>query len=222
MVFRLFSAMIFCLISLSAFAATEFESFEVPQVNFYESPTKLSGSYYESGNLIYNSALDPNYRCDENDFWCSTKFGITKAFESGVNGFFMTGYAYHDSKGLHAPTGYAGGLNELALGAGYGRTFYNPQYNSEYTLYAVAFADSFFKPETQVGYMYQKYFDMTDSGSLKWGIGYSPFILTKSAYTNGAPIPLPGLGVLSSVKAGNVDFMLFYFSVFLFAVRVDL
>ncbi len=202
--------------------ASSFESFEVPQIDFTESSSNLGGSYYESGNLVYNSALDPNYNCDSNDWWCSTKFGLTKAFESGTNGFFITGYAYHDSRGLHAPTGYATGLNELVYGTGYARSFYNPQYNSEYTLYAVLFADSYYKPETQVGYMYQKYFDMNDSGSLKWGIGYSPFVLTKVAYTANAPMPLPGLGVLTSIKASNVDVMLFYFSVYMLAVRVDL
>ena len=224
MAFRYILGVITLILSMSNYAAeTKFESVATPQFELPESNTNvLSGYYYESGNLVYSSSLDPNYNCTSNDFWCGLKFGVTKAFESGTNGIMISGYAYHINSKLHLPTSYYGGVNEIPYGVGHFRTFYNPQYNTEYSLYAAVFVDSFYKPETQVGYMYQQYFDLNDSGKIKWEIGYTPFVFTKSSYTYDVPILLPGLAPVTSLKAYNVDVMILFFGVFYAGVRVDL
>lgn len=182
-----------------------------------------SHSQTESDSVSYNPAYDPSVGCDSWSLWCDIKFGLKMAESSGVNGLMVNGYAYHLTVGPHWPTGYdqAGGVNEIALGAGYTRTFYNPQYDSEYSLYAMGFMDSFYKPEFHIGYTYEKYFNMTDSGNLKWGIGYTPFVFIKPALTNDAPIPLPGAGILTSIKYYNVNVMLIYANELFLNARID-
>lgn len=190
----------------------------------------MNHSNIQESNLLiepiqnaYNPDLDPSTNCSSWGWWCDITFGVKRAEESGVNGIIINGYAYHPIAGLHWPTGYAsnGGLNEFTPGLGYTRTFYNPQYNTEYTLYAMGFVDSFYKPELHVGYMYQKYFDMNDAGNLKWGIGYTPFIFVKSSMIADAPIPLPGAALVTSIKYDKVDLMMIYFNVLFFNARID-
>ena len=183
-----------------------------------------SQSFSESQPLAYKPELDPHYNCSSWGWWCDIKFGLKNAESRGVNGVMINGYAYLLSVGLHWPTGYnkEAKLNEFTPGVGYTRTFYNPQYNTEYILYATAFVDSYYKPEVNIGYGYQKYFDITDSGSLKWGIGYTPFIFVKPSMTDEAPIPIPALGIMSSFKYHNVALMFTYFNVVFVNVRVDL
>ncbi|MBP9742089.1 MAG: hypothetical protein KBD37_01890 [Burkholderiales bacterium] len=175
-------------------------------------------------SLIYKSSLDPNVGCDSwSSWWCDIKFGIKMAESSGVNGILISGYAYHTSVGLHFPVGHneEGPVNEITAGAGYTRTFFNPQYNSEYALYASGFMDSYYKIQLQVGYAYQQYFNLTNSGNLKWGLGYTPFIFIKPAYTNDAPVPLPGVGLVTSLKYNNVDLILTYVDLIFLSARID-
>lgn len=54
---------------------------------------------------------------------------------------------------------------------GYARTWYNNDTNEEYTLFAIAFSDSYWKPEAHIGYTYQKYHSIFDSNNWKWGLG---------------------------------------------------
>lgn len=178
----------------------------------------------ESGTLNYDQTLDSRTNCLDWGWWCDIKFGLKNAESQGVNGIIISGYAYHPIAGWHIPVGYDkdAKLNELTPGLGYTRTFFNPQYNSEYTLYALGFVDSFYKPELHVGYMYQKYFDINDAGNLKWGVGYTPFVFVKSSMVGDAPIPLPGAALVTSVKYDKVDFMLIYFNVLFFSARIDL
>ena len=192
-------------------------------VKFESLTMSESLSFNESHPLGYKPSLDPTTNCDSWEWWCDIKFGVSRAVESGVNGLMINGYAYHLSAGAHWPTGYVNQdqLNEITPGVGYTRTFYNSQYNTEYILYAMVFADSWYKPEAHIGYAYQKYFDMTDSGKLKWGIGYTPFVFIKPSMTNEAPIPIPALGIMSSLKYDKFSLMVTYFNVLFFNARVD-
>lgn len=217
MIFRLLFIML-SLISKLAFADNySFESINV---------TKLESSMIsiKSKPLGYNLNLDPRMNCVDWGWWCDVKFGLKNAESKGVNGIIINGYAYHPIAGWHIPIGYDkdSGLNEFTPGVGYTRTFFNPQDNSEYTLYAMGFMDSFYKPELHVGYMYQKYFDINNAGNFKWGIGYTPFIFVKSSMIGDAPIPLPGAALVTSLKYDKVDFMLIYFNVLFFNARIDL
>lgn len=199
--------------------ATAPDSSQFESLNFESNNFNL-----ESKPLGYNPELDPFYDCNSWSFWCNLKYGLKKAESNGVNGIMINGYAYHPIAGWHWPTGYAtnGQLNEVMAGGGYTRTFYNPQYNTEYILYAMAFMDSFYKPEVHVGYAYQKYFDLNDSGLMKWGIGYTPFVFVKSSMIGDAPIPLPAVGLMTSFKVSKFNLMLTYFNVLFLNARVDL
>lgn len=210
MLFRLiFTFLILCISGL-AYATNTLES---GPINYPSSEL----------NSNYSPTLDPRVGCNSWGWWCDIKFGLKNAESSGVNGVMINGYAYHLTVNTHLPTGYSsdGNVNELALGAGYTRTYYNPQYNSEYSLYAMGFMDSYYKPEIHIGYIYQHYFDLTDSGHLKWGLGYSPFVFIKPSLTNDAPLPIPAAGVLTSLKYYNVDVMLTYANVLFLNARVD-
>lgn len=221
-----FRVIIFCILSVmckllyaSANTYVKLESYNIESMG-----ADLNSRVIESSGVVnYNPSLDPLYNCDGWSWWCDIKFGLKNAESHGINGLMINGYAYHPIAGAHWPTGYDSNaqLNELTIGAGYTRTFYNRQYNTEYVLYGMAFMDSFYKPEVHVGYAYQKYFDMNDSGSLKWGIGYTPFIFVKSSMIGDAPIPLPAVGLMTSFKVDKFNLMLTYFNVIFMNARVD-
>ena len=148
-------------------------------------------------------------KCKVWEWMCDIGYGIKMAESEGLNGVMISGYAYHLTGPTHWPTGYANGANELVLGAGYSRSYYNHKYNSEYSLFILGFADSFWKPELHVGYTYQKYFHFGET-NWKWGIGYSPFVFVKPSLTSDAPLPLPGAGISTSVQYKHFTLMLTY------------
>ena len=158
--------------------------------------------------------------CHAWGWMCDIGYGLKMAESQGLNGVMISGYAYHLSTPLHWPTGYSSGVNELALGAGYSRTYYNPKYNSEYSLIILGFADSFWKPEIHIGYTYQKYFNFGES-NWKWGIGYAPFIFIKPSLTADAPIPLPGAGISTSIQYKHFTLMLTYANQLYLNARID-
>lgn len=96
--------------------------------------------------------FDSRHNCDGWGWWCDIKFGLKKAESNGRNGMLLSGYAYHLP--IHDPMNPRDGFNELAFGAGYTRSFYNPDYNSEYSLFVLMFKDSFAQPQIQAGYLY--------------------------------------------------------------------
>lgn len=229
MAFRILLFITLILISKFVFASGFFESglsanYEFESVNY----VLLTESIALTSNISFidNHEYDPSYGCDSYSWWCDITFGLKNAEERGVNGILISGYAYHPVAGWHWPTGYTEGegnkLNEFTPGLGYSRTFYNPVYNTEYILYAMAFVDSYYKPELHVGYTYQQYFDLNDKGNMKWGIGYSPFIFVKSSMIGDTPVPLPGAAIVTSLKYDKFNLMLTYFSVFFVNVRIDM
>jgi len=192
------------------------------------SPELLSSIQPMMKFSTYNSKLDPQVGCSSWSVFCDIKFGLQKAVEGGTNGIMVSGYAYHllDIHNLlRAPTVYydapGGGVYEVAPGLGYTRTFYNPQYNSSYSLTAYFFADSFGKPEYNFGYVYQKYINLNDSGDFKWGFGYSPLVTIKPSFTQDAPIPIPMAGLVSSLKYKNFTLILGVFTMLFFTTQYD-
>ena len=140
-------------------------------------------------------------------WFCEIEHGIMMAESQGQNGLMLSGYAYHTSIQAHWPTGRAEqtssdplGLNEIPYGLGYARGWYNQATHEEYTLFAVAFADSYWKPELHAGYMYQQFHPVYGTDNLEWGLGYSPQILIKPSWSNDAPIILPFIGLVSSLR----------------------
>lgn len=145
-------------------------------------------------------------------WFCEIKTGLKMAESEGKNAILLSGYAYHTSIAAHWPIGVSEqtpqdpeGLNEVPYGAGYGRSWYNHATHEEYTLFAIAFADSYWKPEMHVGYMYQKFHPLLNNANLEWGFGYSPQILVKPSWTAEAPIILPFIGLTSSLRYKNVE-----------------
>lgn len=153
--------------------------------------------------------------CGSGTQWlCEIGHGIMMAESQGKNGLLISGYAYHTTVPAHWPTGSSGqtpsdplGLNEIPYGLGYARTWYNDATHEEYTLFGVAFADSYWKPEVHVGYTYQQYHPIFGSNNLEWGIGYTPMILVKPSWTTDAPIILPVVGLSSTIKYKNFEVM---------------
>ena len=153
-------------------------------------------------------AIKNSYACSDAWNWfCEISHGIMMAESQGQNGIVISGYAYHTSIQSHWPTGSADqtsgdplGLNEFPYGLGYARSWYNSASHEEYTLFALGFADSYWKPEVHAGYIYQKFHQIYGSDHLEWGLGYSPQILIKPSWTNDAPLILPFIGLTTSLR----------------------
>lgn len=166
--------------------------------------------------LIALLIILPNlFACGAATQWlCEIGHGIMMAESQGKNGLLISGYAYHTSIAAHWPTGVAEqtsadpqGLNEIPYGIGYARSWYNQDTHEEYTLFGIAFSDSYWKPEVHVGYTYQKFHPIFGDDNFEWGLGYTPMILIKPSWTNDAPIILPGAGFTSTIRYKNFELM---------------
>ena len=158
----------------------------------------------------------PNiFACGAATQWlCEIGHGIMMAESQGKNGLLISGYAYHTSIAVHWPTGVAEqtaadpqGLNEIPYGIGYARSWYNQDTHEEYTLFGIAFSDSYWKPEVHVGYTYQKFHPIFGDDNLEWGFGYTPMLLIKPSWSNDAPIILPGAGFTSTIRYKDFELM---------------
>ena len=185
------------------------------------------------GYIVESSPVDKydsRKSCNSYGLLCDVSFGLKMAESEGVNGIMLSGYAYHlrfnnvPSSLFHVPTGEDGTDNEFAYGLGYSRSFYNPDYNSEYSLVLLGFQDSYSQPEFQGGFYYQKFIDLTDSGMYKFGFGYSAFLWTKPAYWGELPLILPGASPIISLKAHDLTFLLTWVgeNVLYLSMQVDL
>ncbi len=161
------------------------------------------------GMIVCSLSLSSTlYACGSATQWlCEIGHGIIMAESQGKNALLLSGYAYHTSVTAHWPTGVAEqtpqdqqGLNEIPYGSGYGRSWYNSASHEEYTLFAIAFSDSYWKPETHIGYLYQKYHPILANNDLELGLGYSPQMLIKPSWTNDSPLILPFIGLSSSLR----------------------
>lgn len=155
------------------------------------------------------------------DWWCQIHHGIDNVQDSGNNGFMLSGYAYHTSVSAHWPTGGYHGLNEIPYGAGYIRTYYDHDHHEEYGLVAIAFNDSFFKPELHLGYIYQKFHSIFNQENFQLGLGYTPMIFIKPSWSNDAPLIYPGVGLISTLKYKNFSLMATFANVIFFNLRYD-
>lgn len=182
----------------------------------------------ESGSDTQESAINSRKNCNKYGLLCDVYFGLKMAESQGVNGIILSGYAYHLPPGnkLHIPDGKDQyNSNELAWGMGYSRSFYNPDYNSEYTLFLLGFEDSYSQPQFQGGFTYQKFINITDSGNDKFGYGYLAAIWSKPAFTGELPIPfyLPIVTPMISLKIHDVNIILnFAYVVALLNIQIDL
>lgn len=194
-----------------------------------------SGIYPVESSVV-NNKYNSRANCNSYGLLCDVSFGLKMAESEGVNGIILSGYSYHlkfdnmPSSFFHVPTGITenetnnGVYNEFTYGLGYSRSFYNPDYNSEYSLFLLGFQDSFYQPEFQGGFYYQKFLDLTDSGMYKFGFGYSAFLWVKPAEFGELPLVLPGASPMITLKAYDLTFSLSYagYNVLYLAMQVDL
>jgi hypothetical protein len=177
----------------------------------------------EGVQINTNSQVASKSKTELPNAFCDLNIGIKHAYEEGRNGIYANFYTYHTTVARHLPSAYFDGNNELTLGTGYARTYFNPKYNSEYSLGVLGFFDTEYKPEIHVGYSYFKYWDIVASEKFKVGLGYSPFIFVKPGWSKDSPIPMPGVAVLGALRFyDTVNLQVWYTgSLYFFNVRVD-
>jgi len=88
------------------------------------------------------------------------------------------------------------GFNEYPAGIGIGKSRYNANGNWE-GMYAMGFLDSHHKPSFMAGYAWVPTWQVKQS-PLKVGVGVTGFLMSRSHYLNG--IPLPGVLPVASVS----------------------
>jgi hypothetical protein len=84
----------------------------------------------------------------------------------------------------------------------------------------LAFTDSYWQAEFHAGYLYQKYYLLNSSG-LWGGIGYTPMIFIKPRWTDNEPIPIPGIGLSSSLKYKNFTVIATFASILFINAKID-
>lgn len=192
-----------------------------------------SAGYVVESDVVNTKSRDS---CNAYRLLCDVFFGLKMAEGEGINGIILSGYAYHlkfndvPSSFFHVPSGKTenetnnGTDNEFAYGLGYSRSFYNTAYNSQYTLFLLGFQDSFYQPEFQGGFYYQKFTDISDSGMYKFGFGYSAFLWAKPALFGELPLVLPGVSPMITLKAYDLTLSLAYagYNVLYLATQIDL
>lgn len=151
----------------------------------------------------------------------NVKDGLYKSTIAGNNGILFSLYAYHATMGAHWPQGSINNANEFTIGVGYSRSYFISDYNSEYMIFALGFVDTAYKPQLNVGFTYQKYFDL-NSKNLKFGIGYTPFIFTKPQWTSDFPLIIPGIALSTSIKYHNFTMFVTYAREYLLYIKIDI
>jgi palmitoyl transferase len=117
-------------------------------------------------------------------WWESTKNNVLKILVDGETDMYIPMIAYHDRNTYDAE--HIKNLNEAALGIGVGKSIINEKGNSE-MLFAMAHLDSHSQVEFNVGYGWQKNFNVTDK--TKVGIGYAAGVISREDLNNRIPIP---------------------------------
>ncbi|MBY0415256.1 MAG: hypothetical protein K2Q18_13885 [Bdellovibrionales bacterium] len=137
------------------------------QINLKE----LTQSSVENTNLIER-------------WWKATKNNFSFIHETGKNDLYLMGYAYHDRNTYTKEK--LSELNEGAFGLGYGRSVLNESGNSE-MLYLMAHLDSHKDVQINAGYAWLKNFKIYRE--IKFGLGYSAFLVSRSDFAGRFPLP---------------------------------
>lgn len=127
-----------------------------------------------------------------------------KAYDSGSNQLYLTGYARH-GRGTYTAE-RIDELNEKAWGGGFGREVVDARNNS-HEIYGVAFSDSHGKPQYMAGYNWLARWGLTEN--LRVGVGLTAFLALRSDYC-GYLCPVPGILPLGAVQYRRVSVMASY------------
>jgi hypothetical protein len=118
--------------------------------------------------------------------WYNAAWNTVKTtWTEGENELYIPFLSYHP------PFAYSAELrsqyNDFPTGIGYGRGLYN-QHGNRQSVYAMGFLDSHSKTTYMVGYSWLTYWDIP-STSLKAGLGYTAFVMSRSNFFDGTPFP---------------------------------
>ena len=109
---------------------------------------------------------------------------IADTYKNGGNTLLVSGYAWH-TPWTWTPERRAE-ENELAWGAGWGRSVVNENGATE-TVYGMVFSDSHSKPEYNLGYAWTTFWGERES--IQAGLGYTALIIARTDIAKGWPFP---------------------------------
>lgn len=126
-----------------------------------------------------------------------------RILDEGDNILYLSGYAYHD-RGTYSEEKIES-FNELAWGAGFGRTLIDAKGNSN-TLFALAFLDSHEDIEAQVGYAREWRWQFAEHAAV--GGGFVAMLVSRSDIFN--HFPFPAILPVASLEVHRVALMASY------------
>jgi len=147
--------------------------------------------------LLFSAAAYPNENPASSKCYAWFKPNcerISQIWNKGSVDYFLSLYAWHNR--YYYDPARIQTYNELAIGAGLGKTFLDEKKNL-HGLYAFAFLESHSKLEPVAGYGYLKAFPINNN--IIPGIGYTAFITARPDINKGIPfpgiLPLAGLSI---------------------------
>jgi len=125
---------------------------------------------------------------------------IKKAVQAGEWETYITGYAWHLPYGYDAAT--RARLNSTTWGGGFGRTIRDED-GDRHSVYMMAFADSHWRPQLNVGYAWQRYWNPSRNFGI--GGGYMAFLFSREDVAN--YLPMPALLPCASINFGGLEIL---------------
>jgi lipid IVA palmitoyltransferase len=123
---------------------------------------------------------------------------IKKAVQVGEWDTYVTGYAWHLPYGYEAAT--RARLNETTWGGGFGKTIRDDD-GDRHSVYMMAFSDSHYRPQLNVGYAWQRYWNPSRYFGL--GAGYLAFLFSREDVSN--YMPMPAMLPCASINFGRFE-----------------
>jgi palmitoyl transferase len=151
------------------------------------------------------SATAAQAACDWGWDWLTNKCdNAVKAFGSGANQLYLTGYSYH-GRGTYTDE-KLDEFTEQSWGGGLGRLVVDERDNS-HEVYAMVFRDSHAKPQYQAGYGWLARWGVTEH--LRVGVGLTAFLALRSDYCSYL-CPVPAILPLGSIEYRKLSLMASY------------
>ncbi len=131
--------------------------------------------------------------------------GGKRAWDSEGYDVYVSGHAHH-GRSTYTPEKIKS-FNERTWGGGIGKRYTDAD-DRTHLLYAMAFADSHFKPEYMAGYGWLTHWRPFDGG-LRLGLGFTAFVTLRSDYSHYLS-PVPGILPLGEIGWGRASLLASY------------
>jgi palmitoyl transferase len=132
--------------------------------------------------------------------------GARKAWSGSDWDLYLSGIVHH---GRHSYTEEKlASFNEKAWGGGLGKRSVDEN-NRTHLLYALAFADSHFKPEYVAGYGWLAHWEPWGGSGLRLGAGFTALVTARSDYSH-YRVPVPGILPLGEIAWSRVSILATY------------